>query len=281
MQVVGVAAFAVLVSGAPFRAFPVRLFVVSALASIVAGAACLCAQTAHIGGQAIPSLDLLATMALRTEYGHVCIARMALLVLAVGVVVGAAPDAVPARRMWLAFGAAVAALATVAITGHASAAGPDQWPIAAIYVVHLVASAVWLGGLLPFAVALHGARRADKDGIIAAVDIARRFSTLGLVAVVALVASGLVNAAFTVGRFTALLTDPYGILLSAKLALFAAMLTFAAVNRCVLLPQLVTGDRPARASRRLARNAALELALGIAVVVVAVQLGAAPPPGAP
>ncbi|MGE5537061.1 MAG: CopD family protein [Gemmatimonas sp.] len=274
MQAVGVAVFALLVAGPPPGPFAIRLFFISAVASLIAGALWPCAVAAHLAGA--PSFEMLATMVLRTAFGHGCVARLGLLVVAAAL----APivsDARAARvRLVVAATVAAAALASIAFAGHAWASGPD-WPFAGVYVAHLVAAAVWLGGLVPFAVALRRARAGDDPVGIAA--IARRFSALAAAAVAALTASGVVNAALLVGGFAALVAEPYGRLLMTKLGLFTAMLALAAANRWVLVPRLARGER-AGAGTALARNAALEFALGIAVVAVAIRLGASPPPTA-
>ena len=51
---------------------------------------------------------------------------------------------------------------------------------------------------------------------------------LGIVSVATVLGSGIVNAWILVGSFDALIATPYGRLLMLKIALFAAMLVFAA-----------------------------------------------------
>ena len=65
------------------------------------------------------------------------------------------------------------------------------------------------------------------------------FGTVGTIVVAALVITGLINAWLLVGpdNISALRTTFYGRLLLAKLALFAAMLGFAALNRFRLTPR--------------------------------------------
>ena len=60
----------------------------------------------------------------------------------------------------------------------------------------------------------------------------RRFGWLGLICVVALLASGLLNAWNLLAEPRDLLITDYGRLLLAKLGLVAAMIAIAAVNRC-------------------------------------------------
>ena len=71
-----------------------------------------------------------------------------------------------------------------------------------------------------------------------AVAATRRFSLLGTISVVALLASGVVNSWMLLGSPRDLMTTDYGRLLLLKIGLFAAMLAIAAVNRFHLTPRL-------------------------------------------
>ena len=118
-------------------------------------------------------------------------------------------------------------------------------------------------------------RSAQRRSDDVAARAARRFSTLGLASVTALIASGLVNAWYQVGAVPALIGTLYGRLLLVKLALFAAMIVVAVVNRGNLAPRVADADRGAR--RALRRNALLEIVLGLGVVVVVGRLGVTVP----
>jgi putative copper resistance protein D len=130
------------------------------------------------------------------------------------------------RARALAIGAvlvAAAYLATLAWTGHA-AAGQTSGPQVQIEsdVVHLLAAGAWLGALPGLVVLLGSAQPLETTA-----RVARRFATLGIVCVCALVVSGLGNACYLVGDVPALIgTD--GRLLLAKIALFAARFALAA-----------------------------------------------------
>ena len=119
---------------------------------------------------------------------------------------------------------------------------------------------------------MRSAQRRPDD---VAARAARRFSTLGLASVTALIASGLVNAWYQVGAVPALIGTLYGRLLLVKLALFAAMIVIAVVNRGNLAPRVADADHDAR--RTLRRNALVEMALGLGVVVVVGRLGVTVP----
>src|SRR5262249_18621739 len=129
-----------------------------------------------------------------------------------------------------------------------------------------LAAGAWLGGLAGLAFLL-----AKRPPPSVAAQAARRFSTLGVTSVSALAVTGLVNAWYLVGDIPALIGTSYGRLLLLKLVLFAAMLALAAANRLVLTSRVAQGSVAATSSLR--RNALLEIAAGIGIVVIVGVLG--------
>ena len=71
-----------------------------------------------------------------------------------------------------------------------------------------------------------------------AVAATRRFSTVGVVCVGALLASGIVNSWNLLGGPRDLVTTDYGRLVLLKIGLFVAMVGIAAANRFHFTPQL-------------------------------------------
>lgn len=170
---------------------------------------------------------------------------------------------------WLAASTLVAGayLAALAWTGHVAAAeGPWRGGQIAADVVHLLAAGAWLGAL-PALVYVLGNAQSIEDAAWAA----RRFSSLAIVSVTALILTGVGNSWLLVGSVPALFGTRYGLLLLAKLALVVAMLSLAAVNRMILTPRLAAGARPAL--RALRRNAMAEFGAGLLVVAVVGVLG--------
>jgi copper resistance protein D len=107
-------------------------------------------------------------------------------------------------------------------------------------------------------------------------DAIRRFSTIGLASVAALIGSGFVNAWILVGSFRVLLVTNYGQLLLLKLAVFAAMVAFATINRLSLTPLLalaVKGEGNDRALAALAGNTWIEFTLALAIFAIVGVLG--------
>lgn len=172
-------------------------------------------------------------------------------------------------------------LGSLAWAGHAAAErGADRIIHLSADALHLLAAGAWLGALMPLAFVLARARRtASRDALDFAARATRRFSRLGVAGVGTLVVTGVANAWYTLGSVPALFGTNYGWLLFAKLLLFGAMVTLAAVNRLRLTPQLsvASGEYSAQsllpALRRLEHNAIAETALGLAVVGIVGALG--------
>lgn len=224
-------------------------------------------------GEAMTS-EVLSTVLTQTQFGLVLEIRLGLAIVLAACL---AYDRFPPVD-WLALAAAVGLIAAIAWTGHAgSTPGELGYLHLAADVLHLVAAASWIGGLLSLALLLGAARRDPTVGWAAvARDAAQGFSRLGIVSVATLLATGIVNAWILVGSFHALLATEYGRLLMLKIIVFGAMLAFAAVNRFWLTPRL--GCSPANgarldALRRLTRNSVVEIALGLAIFAIVGMLG--------
>ena len=175
--------------------------------------------------------------------------------------------------------------ATLAWTGHAVGdTGADRSIHLTSDAVHLLAAGAWVGAL-PALISLlkRTGGVARPEGFALAVSATRRFSSLGMVSVGALVVTGVVNAWYLVGSVPALLGTDYGQLLLWKLLLFALMVTLAAINRLRLTPQLATatptsiGTPSRNALARLRRNTLLEMAAGVAIVGIVAVLGLTTP----
>ena len=176
-------------------------------------------------------------------------------------------------RMRLAVGGALVAaayLATLAWAGHAAAGLVPGLQVHTVSdVAHLLAAGAWLGALPGFVVLLGRALPLEVTA-----QVAQRFSTLGVASVGTLFISGVVNTWYLVGDVPALVGTDYGRLLLAKLALFAAMVALAAVNRLQLTARLNVRD-PMNpwALRSLRRNATVEIAIGLIVIAIVGLLG--------
>ena len=132
--------------------------------------------------------------------------------------------------------------------------GRDHLIHLAADIVHLLAAGAWLGGLPMLALLFHRAlAAATADAHDVAREATRRFSVMGLIAVAALLATGIVNTWYLAGSLPALVGTDYGRWLLLKIALFGAMVATAAVNRQVLTPRLaLESNDPVRPKARMA-----------------------------
>ncbi len=171
------------------------------------------------------------------------------------------------------------AAATLAWGGHAAAnAGVPGLIHLAADVTHILAAGIWVGALAAFlCLAMRGG-----EGIDATASALAAFSGVGSAVVAVLIGTGFVNALYSVEwrPLPVLTTSPWGWVLLAKLALFAAMLAMAAVNRFLLTPRLQM-EIASEASGRLAhlkRSLAFETSLAFGVVALVSVLGTLAPP---
>jgi putative copper export protein len=177
---------------------------------------------------------------------------------------------VPRRPARLRAGLSGGLLASLAFTGHA-AGGPGGVPGAArigMMAAHLLCAGVWLGGLLPLALALP---RAGAD----TTPLLRAFGRNALAAVALLVTSGMIVAFAIVAAAGGALSKTYLGTFGLKLALVAAMLALASLNRWRLTP-LAERD-PAAARRAFAWTVAAEQVLALAVIAAVTLLGQTDP----
>jgi copper transport protein len=156
---------------------------------------------------------------------------------------------------------------SLAASGHAATAPPEGLTRPAVFL-HGIGVAFWIGALAPLVVLLRTARHA-------ALPTVQRFSRVAVPVVGVLVLTGLVLAAIQLESFRALVATEYGIILSVKLALVAALLAFAALNRVRLTPALA---REATAATRLSRSVLAECALAAGLLCVVAGWRFTPPP---
>jgi putative copper resistance protein D len=203
-----------------------------------------------------------------TRFGLVCLIRLALALLLAGLMFS------PSLRL-LQMVAAICLLALVALIGHAGATPGTAGDIHLVSdIVHLLAAGAWVGALPALALLLaHAQRSSDADWGTYAVAVTRRFSSIGVICVGALLASGIINSWNLLGGPRDLLTTDYGRLVLLKIVLFAAMVGIAAANRFHLTPLL-----PAPAAlKALRRNALAETGLGLCVLLFVGALGTMSP----
>ncbi|MFB7247889.1 copper resistance CopC/CopD family protein [Streptomyces populi] len=158
--------------------------------------------------------------------GVVLVARLALLAAVAFVPTGALTRERGSGRGVLALGAlfSLALAVTWAASEHASAG--IQVPVAMVSsVLHLLAMAVWFGGLAALLTALHRPAEPVPPAVVT------RFSRLALTSVAVLTVTGVYQSWRGLGSWDALTSTAYGRLLAVKLVLVALLLGGAAFSR--------------------------------------------------
>lgn len=186
-------------------------------------------------------------------------------VLGAALVIGAGG----ARRPALSVPGALLALVAPVLVGHSASIAPRPLMLVAD-VAHLLAGAVWSGGLLAGIAMLTVLHRhsAAAEGVA----VVRRFSLVALVSVLVLAASGTTMAVLILDTPSALVTSAWGRTLLVKLVVVAVAVGLAAWNRTRLLPAIASADAPwERLLRIMRREAALLLGV-LAVTGLLVNL---------
>jgi copper transport protein len=235
---------------------------------------------------------------LDTSYGQAAVARLVLLAVLAGLLAVATPARVRTVR-WQAgtLAASAATLLTLSLAGHART---GRWVGLALPLdlVHLGAAATWIGGL---AIVTFVVLPSDQEG--SAAPVVGRFSRLAAAAVVAVVATGVIQGFRQLGTIDGLRDTSYGRLLVIKAVLVAVVVVLGGLSRSLLrrqvpveAPVLVGTDgagiepateededddweppNPAELRRSLRRSVGAEAVLAVVVLVVTSLLVAADP----
>lgn len=150
---------------------------------------------------------------------------------------------------------ATALAVSVAASGHA-AAGPDPWLATTVTTVHLLAMALWVGGLGVLTLVVLPARRTDE---------LQRWSRVAFGCVAAVLLSGEYQAWRQVSPIESLWSTGYGMALCAKVFLVTLMAALAYLGRRRLIQE------------RLRRTVPLETALAVLVLLMTTVLTGEPP----
>jgi copper transport protein len=160
------------------------------------------------------------------------------------------------------------AAASMWVDVAASHAGA-QAPVAANLIIqwaHIVASGIWIAGLVVLLLGVRGQPSEVKGRTV------RRFSTTAGVAIVVVALTGTFRAVIEIGSVGQLFGTAFGILVLIKVALFAVLLILGAINRFVNVP------KSASSLRGLRKIGSTEVLIGAAVLLVAAALVNVAPP---
>jgi copper transport protein len=194
---------------------------------------------------------LVQTTAAGTRFAHSV--EIAAIVAAAGAASAALAVSRPAL-LAIAGSCAVTLAAIPAFAGHALDRGSTRWFAIPADLLHLASAAVWIGGLAALLSVLAGGV-GDETARLAAT---RRFSTVALVAVGVLGASGLARSLSELNSVSQVWSTSYGRALIVKTAVFLPLLAVGRLNRL----------RLERGSPELRRPVQLELAGLVAIVAV-------------
>jgi len=271
MIVFGSESLAALVQRSPASrdvALPAAILRICVTTALVTAVFWFAVGVAAIAGDwaAVSSKSMIAAVATATLFGRVMLARLALLALLVGAVLLRMP-------LFLRIVVAGAALAAIALTSHAAAAGDPAFLLAraANDAIHLLAAGFWVGGLAmltPLAIR----HRGTPVPLIGPLQV---FSRWGIPAVAVIVLAGSFNGYLVLFGRRGAWSPLYLALLSTKIVLAALMVSLALANRFGLLPALQRGERDAEETFLI--SAVAELAIGVTIVAIVGLLGLLPP----
>ncbi len=229
--------------------------------ALVAGAGWFLLQTAYFAAARnwADILNAIPIVVQDTRFGALLLGRMAALLLAVLLF----------QAGWTRLAAllALGGVLAEAWLGHGGAmSGAEGEVLLASAVLHLAGAALWLGTLPVLLLALRRLPGAE------AAWLARCFSPLGMACVIVLVGTAAVQFVLLIGGVGALFASAYGALAGAKILALGLLTGLAARNKFSLTPSL-PGSGVA-----LRRAVALEIVLGLAVLLAAGLLLQLEPP---
>ncbi len=163
----------------------------------------------------------------------------------------------------------VVVLAAATMTTHAAARMADSTALMLAAALHILGAAIWVGGIPFFVMAL--GRLQDGAGFR---RVGARFSRMSMVGVGCILVSAATMAWFYVGSWGAAYGTAYGVMVSAKVAMFAALLLLELGN--FLVVERLRSD-PATPVLRLRRFAEVEIGIGFSIFFAAASLTSVPP----
>ncbi|MDF2658018.1 MAG: copC [Paenibacillus sp.] len=184
---------------------------------------------------------------------------------------------------WLKAFAACGLVMTFPLTGHAFASESGKWLAVFSHTLHMLASALWFGGLTGlFATTLAAWERAaiwtELDALIT------RFSAFALPLIGAVAASGLWLTVIRLEGWADLINSWYGRLVLVKIGILLGVLVIAAFHRVRFMPRIravMSGSAASertKALRSFVFGVRAEIVLAAALFILAGMLSTTPPP---
>ena len=271
---------AVLVIALPTAPWHVRRRLYGVLAGLATALALVALLNIFFQGAAAGGLGILDafrwnvfTNVLETRYGEMMLVQAALAatlaLTAMALRHSESRDRRALTALTLVLGAGMAL--TPSFSGHASTAGKLA---VTSDIAHVIAAALWTGGLGFLVLALVLAR---EDRWPLATRAVPRFSNMAVVSVAALLIAGVINGYLQVRTWSNLWETRYGLLLLAKIALVVPLLALGAYNNRYAVPRLKAGIASVLERRRFLTAAGVELAIMVSIVAVTAVLVNAEP----
>lgn len=264
--------------GRPFRY--ARTLSILAVASLGIAAFGIVAHLANMAGTGWWPVDvpMLRSMLSETDLGKAWVVRIAAPLVAIFGSVLTRKRITPLLTLHLLCGGV--GIGTLVWSGHAGSTEASAGLIHRLSdTAHMVAAAIWFGGLLSFvSLLLVNDSRDNQVRLAMTARTLDQFSRVGMIAVLVIVVTGLFNAQmiFGLGRIDAL-SFPYATLFGLKLFLFAAMLAFAAFNRWRLTPALKSDETAMATLTALRRTISLESLAAVLLLGAVAWLGTLDP----
>jgi putative copper resistance protein D len=160
-------------------------------------------------------------------------------------------------------------IAASVLTSHSASRVEGRWFLMTLTAGHYIATAAWIGGLPCLLLAKKRiAEGPPKE------EVLRSFSRLAQISVAVLFVAGLGMSWKYVGSWDALYGTAYGVMLGAKIALFAVLLLLGAAN-FFIVRGVKTGWTAGANS--LLRFGEVEIGIGLSVILAAASMTSQPP----
>jgi putative copper resistance protein D len=244
---------------------------------VLSGLAWLVASITYVTDQGSPfDSETLIVFFFQTSFGKVWILRLALLLCIA--IVGLSRMERNFRTFLVMLLSGL--LVSQALLGHAAMGrGWRGLLMSTAYSMHVLAAALWFGGLVPLArLLLRMPRDAGGEERHRSFESFSRFSAVAFAAMLVIIATGIANTVLHVHLPSELVLSDYGRVITLKAALLACVLLLACVNRFILMPRLSIEQRARSARSALVRTIAAEFLFGVVILGAAALLGTLPPP---
>jgi len=164
---------------------------------------------------------------------------------------------------------ALGMLAATVMTSHSASRLDDRAMLATLTALHYLATATWIGGLTYL---LFAAKAAGGE---ARLTMMRNFSRSAQLSVAVLLLAGLGMSWVYVGSISAMWGTAYGVMLGAKISLFAALLLLGIANYYIV--RGLDQDRSGSGAKSLFCFGEAEIGIGLSIILAAASMTSQPP----